>query len=447
MPEPSPGDIFLDFEGDPYALGDGIEYLLGFVEPPDAGSSEPRYTALWAFDRDGERAAFERLIAIINERRARDPGMHVYHYNHYEPTALKRLAGRYAACVDELDVLLRGQVLVDLYRAVRQGVRASVESYSIKRLEPLFGFTRSVPLRDANRCLAAFEAWMELRDTDTPGDELRDAIQGYNRDDCLSTLHLRAWLEDRRRELEQSGASVPRPTPKSGEASEDLAEQLQRVRAVASALLESVPADPEERSPDQQTRYVLAHLLEWHRREDKSSHWEYFRLCELTEDELQEDGSAIGGLTYGGVMGQEKKSLVHRYQFPPQDHALDRALSIEDPATERSAGTRVRIDDDAGFIELKRVATSTVPHPAALIPGRPLPNKDQRASLLRLGEHVMASGLTPVPPLAAAVALLRRDPPFPSEEGATLDETAVARARHRWFRARRAGTAGHGQDP
>jgi uncharacterized protein len=428
LPDPSPGDIFLDFEGDPYALGDGIEYLLGFVETADAGSSESRYTALWAFDRDGERAAFEQLVAIINERRALDPGMHVYHYNHYEPTALKRLAGRYAACVDELDVLLRGKVFVDLYRAVRQGVRASVESYSIKRLEPLFGFMRSVPLRDANRCLAAFEAWMELRDTETPGDELRDAIQGYNRDDCLSAMRLRAWLEDRRRELEQSGVTVTRPTLQSGEASEDLAEQLLRVRAVASALLEGVPTDPEQRTPDQQARYVLAHMLEWHRREDKSSHWEYFRLCELTDDELQEDGSALGGLTYEGMVGNVKRSLIHRYRFPPQDHALERAMSIEDPVTQNSAGTRVRIDDDAGFIDLKRGAKSAVPHPTALIPGKPLLNNDQRASLLRLGEHVVANGLTKVAPLAAAIALLRRDPPLPSDEGATLDESAVKHA-------------------
>lgn len=430
LPEPSPGDIFLDFEGDPYALGDGIEYLLGFVEPPGAGSSEPRYTALWAFDRDGERAAFERLVPIINERRARDPGMHVYHYNHYEPTALKRLAGRYAACVDELDVLLRGQVFVDLYRAVRQGVRASVESYSIKRLEPLFGFTRSVPLRDANRCLAAFEAWMELRDTERPGDELRDAIQGYNRDDCLSAMQLRAWLEDRRRELERSGVSVARPAPQSGEASEDLAEQLQRVRAVATALLEGVPADPEMRSPDHQARYVLAHLLEWHRREDKSSYWEHYRLCEFTDEERQEDRTAIGGLSYEGVVAREKRSLVHRYRFPPQSHALDRELDsrVDDPETRSAAGTLVQIDDEAGFLDLKRGERSTVPHPVSLIPAGPRKTDDQRASLLRLGEHVVAHGLTAAPPLAAAIALLRRDPPLPSGEGGTLDETAVKRA-------------------
>ena len=51
--------------------------------------------------------------------------MHVYHYAPYEPTALKRLMGRHATREDEVDRLLRGDVFVDLYRVVRQGVRVS----------------------------------------------------------------------------------------------------------------------------------------------------------------------------------------------------------------------------------------------------------------------------------------------------------------------------------
>src|SRR5207244_6325057 len=33
LPPPSPGDLFLDFEGDPFALEDGLEYLVGVLEP------------------------------------------------------------------------------------------------------------------------------------------------------------------------------------------------------------------------------------------------------------------------------------------------------------------------------------------------------------------------------------------------------------------------------
>ena len=38
-------------------------------------------------------------------------------------------------------------VLADDHTVVRQGIRASVESYSIKRLEPLYDFERDVALR------------------------------------------------------------------------------------------------------------------------------------------------------------------------------------------------------------------------------------------------------------------------------------------------------------
>ena len=38
LPEPSPLDIFFDFEGDRFALDEGLEYLFGWVELPSAGT-------------------------------------------------------------------------------------------------------------------------------------------------------------------------------------------------------------------------------------------------------------------------------------------------------------------------------------------------------------------------------------------------------------------------
>ena len=93
--------------------------------------------------------------------------MHVYHYAPYEPSAFKRLMGRYATREDELDRLLRGGRFVDLYGVVRQGLRAGVERYSIKNLEPLYGFARAVPLPDASRALRVMEQALE---SELPGD-------------------------------------------------------------------------------------------------------------------------------------------------------------------------------------------------------------------------------------------------------------------------------------
>ena len=229
---------------------------------------------------------------------------------------------------------------------MRQGIRASVESYSIKRLEPLYGFARDVPLPVANRNLAAFAAWLERRGTPDLPKELRAVVEGYNRDDCISALRLHAWLEERRAELEaQRGTPLPRPEPESGEADDDLAEAIARVRAVMERLLDGVPEEAEQRDEAQNARYVLAHLLEWYRREDKSTHWEYHRLRELPDEELIEDRTAIAGLTYEGVVGQVARSLVHRYRFPPQDQAIDRAREVHDKQTRKLAGIVVLVDE------------------------------------------------------------------------------------------------------
>jgi hypothetical protein len=42
LPDPSPGDLFFDFEGDPFfSHGEGLEYLIGAVEPALVDSDEP----------------------------------------------------------------------------------------------------------------------------------------------------------------------------------------------------------------------------------------------------------------------------------------------------------------------------------------------------------------------------------------------------------------------
>lgn len=399
LPPPSPGDIFLDFEGDAFALDQGLEYLFGVLTLSNEQEAAPVYVPTWALDLAEEKNAFKSFIATVMERRRQYPDMHIYHYGAYEETAIKRMAGRHGTGVDEVDELLRAGVLVDLYRAVRQGLRASVESYSIKKLEPLYGFEREVQLIDANLALNTFQAVLAFGlGEQGPGEEdigeIRKAIEGYNRDDCVSTLRLRDWLEDRRRELEaRTGTPLPRPTPTTGEPTEDLSAYLERVREVESRLVVDLPADENERTEEQKARWLLVQLLEWHRREDKSAWWEYFRLCELSDQELQEDKSALGGLVYEGIVDKVKKSLVHRYRFPLQDHAIDRAPSVHDPRTQSSVGEIVAIDERALTIDIKRGASSLVLHPTALIPHNVINAKVLRESLLQLGAWVADHGI------------------------------------------------------
>jgi len=197
LPEPSPGDLFFDIEGDPFFGSDevdGIDYLFGVIEPSDREpEGQPRFHAFWGIDGEtvtpnGERRAFEEFIDLVMDRLRQDPDLHIYHYAPYETTAVKRLAGRHGTREEEVDELLRGGVFVDLYRAIWQGIRGSVESYSIKRLEPLYGYEREIDLRDAGDSIVEFETWLELGEGDQR-DAVLEEIEGYNRDDCVSTLN------------------------------------------------------------------------------------------------------------------------------------------------------------------------------------------------------------------------------------------------------------------
>jgi predicted RecB family nuclease len=412
LPLPSPGDIFLDFEGDPFAFEQGLEYLIGTVTISQESDAQPAYEALWSFEHTREKKAFEEFIAGVMERRRRYPDMHIFHYAPYEPTAIKRLAGRHATCVEEVDQLLRAGAFVDLYHIVRQGLRASVESYSIKQMEPLYGFTRAVPLRDAIFAQQAFEAVLALGTRREDITELLQTIEVYNRDDCLSALRLQEWLEERRRELEaKTGTALPRPEVRPGEPSEDLAAHLQQVAAIMDRLVAGFPADESEWTDEQRARWLLAQELEWHRREEKSAWWEYFRLCELSDDELEEDKNALGGLVYLGEVGRVTRSVVHRYQFPPQDHAIDRALEVHDPRTRKRAGEVVNINDRDRTIDLKRGTSSTIVHPTALIPFEIVNSRVLRDSLLRFGARVAEHGISGPGPFQAARDLLLRRPP------------------------------------
>ena len=102
LPEPSPGDLFLDLEGDPFYGSDeidGIDYLFGVIEPGQTDAAgDPAFHAFWSIADDtvtpaAERKAFEDCIDLIMERRTGHPDMHVYHYAPYETGAMKA-AGR-----------------------------------------------------------------------------------------------------------------------------------------------------------------------------------------------------------------------------------------------------------------------------------------------------------------------------------------------------------------
>ncbi len=331
IPAPSPGDIFFDFEGDPLwqdpATGKwGLEYLFGVIEAPDLpeaprlreapaaaeaadAGSKPVFRPFWAHSRAGERQAFLDFLAYVEERRARYPDMHVYHYAAYEKSALRNLSVTHLAGEDIVDSWLREGVLVDLYATARHSLRISEPSYSIKKLEPLYmgDNLRSGDVKDAGASVVAYAAYCAARDDgdSAKAGEILASISDYNEYDCLSTLRLRDWLLQLRGAASSGSSSSSGSGSSSGSSpSSSSHEHPGAGKHDAGELPPLQPAVPEaEPTPeelrlqeylaglpdtrpwtnDERAIAMVAAATGYHRRERKQFWWEHF---DRTESEI-----------------------------------------------------------------------------------------------------------------------------------------------------------------
>ena len=362
LPEPDAGDVWLDLEGHPfYETARGLEFLFGYCYRDETG--EVRYEALWARDREGERAVFERFVDWVVERRLRHPRLHVYHYAAYERTALTRLMGEHGTREREIDDFLRQEVLVDLYRIVRQSLRASTSSYSIKAIEALYGFERSAEVKGGDDAVVSFETWLETGDESLLGE-----VERYNEEDCRSTYELHEWLLSIR-PPDRPWRAPPHERPPKEETIERDAER--------AALRDRLLAGAEEGD----ARRLLGHLVEYHQREARPQWWAWFRWPQLDEDELVADRTALGGLRWDGQPPTvEGQSHAYRMTFRPQEHKI--SSEGFDPLTRQ--GFRTRVDDDHGVVTvLRSVNRADEPIPTALTPGRPFGDAVKRDAVMR----------------------------------------------------------------
>ena len=388
LPAPSPGDVFFDLEGDPYALPDrGLEYLWGWW------TADGGYECVWAHDVDHERAALERFVGVVRERLAADPRMHVYHYAPHEISTLRTLATLYAVCEEDVDDLLQREVMVDLYAVVRQGLQVGEESYSIKQLERHHGFVRREhTIREGGGSIVAYEQWLEEGD-----DTVLEAIRAYNEDDCRSTAALRDWLwETMRGEaaaefgVDFTELATPEPEEVRG-----APEWLAGVQALIDRL--DATGHPADR--------LLGYLLLYHRREGKPAWWRYFDLRGKTPAELLDERDALALLELDREVPpvEVKRSLDWTLRFPPQEFKLDTG-GAEDPTTGDGYNVAGVADD---HVVLRRGKDKEAPEPVALIGGAPIGVAPLRGALVALAESVLAGERR----FAAASGLLSRDAP------------------------------------
>ena len=330
LPAPDTGDIWFDMEGFPDPIsGEKLEYLFGACYRDAAG--EVKFQGWWAHTPAEEKQAFHDFVEWVEARRVTHPNLHVYHYASYEKTALGSLASRHQIHQTLIDQWLRSELLVDLLPVVRNGLLVGAPSYSIKKVERLYGPPRQEEVDNAADSVVQYAEWRKSQDP-----KILDDLYAYNEKDCEVTEGLHRFLL----ELPQR-ASIPFRANKWGDAAAEAAEDEQasgyekELEAAARELLaelgdpapaaqdkgkkkaEIVDVDPEAIGPRGLSRRVhrlVGQLIDFHEREGKVEWWEFFHRLQMTPEERQDDSEVIAGAHLEGVE-RIKSSLCFRYRF------------------------------------------------------------------------------------------------------------------------------------
>lgn len=417
LPEPDEGDVYFDIEGDAYYPSGGLEYMLGYAYRENGTLV---YKNFWAANRAEERTAFSSFMKFLTERRIKFPAFNIYHFAPYESIAVKRLASVHTAYEQEVDELLRGERFIDLHAAFKESLLASVEHYSLKDLEKFTTYTRKVDLHDAGIARKNVEAALELNLIADLAKETIITVEGYNEDDCLATEALHRWLEALRSDLVKNGAAFRRPFLKEEEPDQELKEREKQSLRLFEGLISNIPVDPKERTDEQHAKWLLAHQLNYFRREDKSAWWEYFRLQKMEDEDIYAERKAITGLKFvESFPGKKKNSLPsHKYSFPPQEVGITEGdkLVITNSATETekfgiSFGTVEKINVVERTLTVKKTNKALELHPNSVHINDQIGPGVLWTSILALAAEVEAEGLAPKWPYHASKDLLMRRKP------------------------------------
>ncbi len=425
IPDPDPGDIFFDFEGDPlHQEGTewGLDYLFGLVE------TDETFRAFWAHNLAQEKQALVDFLEYVTERRRQYPSLHIYHYASYERTHLLSIAARHGAGEEAVDDLLRSGVLVDLYPIVKQSLRVGSRSYSLKKLEPLYMGTRGrsgvATAVDSITEYVRSRDLLDFGDTDAAARILAE-IATYNEYDCISTLALRDWLLARAAESGIVPAGVP-----------DLALDVplhdpDPVYVELAAIVAGFPAGV--RTADQSALALASAAIDYHRREGKSFWWDHYaRLVAPLEDwsdtrnvfvvesaeivrgwgiegrartqsrELRLIGTAAPGSSFGGA---DAPWVVYDPPFPPIDAGRDPGARV----THCRTSVVVALDGSLLLTERLRSGAPTYDQlPLALMPSSPPNPGTQVTAISEWGRALLDA----YPQLMsnAALDILRRVP-------------------------------------
>jgi len=188
---PSKNFVIFDVEGLPPQL-DEIDkvYLWGLQVYGDNPS--PYMCALADFGSDGDRKGWFKFLKNCSEIFASYGDAPFIHWSPYEVTKLRTYIKRYGDPDGIGARVVRN--LKDLFRLTKKAVVLPDYSYSLKRVEKLAGYSRSLPEAAGDWAMAKYIEATELEDPDER-QKVMDEIIKYNQEDLEATWAVLQWLQ------------------------------------------------------------------------------------------------------------------------------------------------------------------------------------------------------------------------------------------------------------
>ena len=339
LPKPNSHDLFFDIEGLDKILNSeeteqdkqSLEYLFGVY---DHNNKKEPYKYFWAHNQDEEKEKFVELIKFLSKHLEKYPDSHIYHYNHYEKTALTKLMTKHDTQIEQVNDLLRYNKLVDLHAVVNQGIQVSEREYSLKNLEKFYQYKRKGEIQKAHESTDKYLDWIE-----TAEEKLLEDIKLYNREDCESTYYLREWLaEIKPKDSIYAIKKEPEIREKNWEKeNEDLKKLI------------------EKNCKDEEIKQILKDILGFHKREEML-YWQniFNRAANKNDEDLIEDAKCIGFMEKINeeITGTDKKGnsvKTFTYEFSKQDFKVkekDKLIDATDGDLQSNkVGSAISIDE------------------------------------------------------------------------------------------------------
>lgn len=182
--------VMFDLEGLPPQL-DELEkiYLWGVQVFGERGGAFRAGTA--GFGRHGDREGWEAFLREAAAIFAEHGDIPFVHWASYEPTKIKLYEERYGDR-DGISARVRANLL-DLLPITYEAVALPLSSYSLKEVEKVAGFERTLEESGGEWSMARY-----IEATETADEDLRTAIMDeilvYNREDLQATWEVLRWL-------------------------------------------------------------------------------------------------------------------------------------------------------------------------------------------------------------------------------------------------------------